>query len=286
MKVDSLKLEPQPECDLVKLPADFDHDTMLEQASRHASNYSVIFVRDGQVFGSGTLVKVEEGVHGILTAHHVALVAENKNDREFSLCIHGKVIHRLDVNTSQYHHLIVGDSRRHFDHSGPDLSLLMLTDRKLFATLDSVKSFYPLRKQCDVGLYPVEKLRHIPWVISGSPAEFSEELGMYRGERLTKHCDFHIPVHFRSLRQKAGFDYFRFEVHSGVHGYPKAYGGVSGGGVWMATIEQMTNGDIDFPPILQGVVFYESRPYEQHTRRLLIGHGPESIYARLSAALL
>jgi hypothetical protein len=284
MKVGNLELERQPERDLVKMPADFDYEPMLDKAQRHASNYSVILIRDGQVFGSGTLVTAK-GVHGILTAHHVALVPEKKGELGFSLCIRGDVIHRLDVNTAQFHHVILGDSRPHFEHSGPDLSFLMITDRNLYATLDSVKSFYPLIKHCDVAGYPNEKMRQIPWVVSGSPAEFSKELGVYKGEMLTKHCDFHLPVHFRSLRQKGGFDYFRFEVHSGVYGYPTKYGGVSGGGIWMATMQEMRNGDIDFPPMLQGVVFYQSQPYKGQTRRLLIGHGPDSIYSRLIQAL-
>ena len=66
MKVGIWEVEPQPERDLVKLPAGFDHEAALEKAFRHASNYTVIFVLDGKVFGSGTLVSVK-GVHGILT---------------------------------------------------------------------------------------------------------------------------------------------------------------------------------------------------------------------------
>ena|ERR1022692_885504 len=135
------------------------------------------------------------------------------------------------------------------------------------------------------GLNPPEKLRQMPWSISGSPAEFSQELGMYKGERLTKFSDFHVPAMFRSLKRKDGFDYFRFEVDSGINECPKHYGGVSGGGIWLPIIEEMKDHRIDYPPLLQGVVFYESRPYNNGAKRMLIGHGPDSIYNRLMQAL-
>jgi len=284
MKAGSWEVEPQAERDLVKLPEDFDYDVPLEKAFRHASNYAVALVLDGQVFGSGTLVSAK-GVHGILTAHHVMLVPERKGVEEFSLCIRNKTVHRVDVGKSQFHHVVLGDSRRQFEHSGPDLSFLMLTDENLLATLSSVKSFYPLIEHCDVSSYPGDKMRLLPWAVSGSPAEFSEDLGLHRGERLTKFCDFHLAAHFRSLRQKGDFDYFRFEVHSGVHGYPSKYGGVSGGGIWMPIMQEMRSREIDFVPVLQGVVFYQSRPYCGMTRRLLVGHGPRSIYEQLIRAL-
>jgi hypothetical protein len=73
----------------------------------------------------------------------------------------------------------------------------------------------------------------------------------------------------------------RLPSSTGVHGYPTKYGGVSGGGIWMPTMQEMRNGEIDFVPLLQGVVFYQSRPYWKLTRRLLVGHGPRSIYGRL-----
>jgi hypothetical protein len=284
MKVGDLELEPQPERDLVKLPPEFDFESAIEKASQHASNYSVALVLDGQVFGSGTLVSVN-GMHGILTAHHVMLVPERNGAKGFSLCIRTKTIHRVDVEASDYHHVVLGDSRHQFDHSGPDLSFLMLTNRTLVATLESVKSFYPLVKHCEVHEFPREKARQLPWLISGSPAEFSEPLGVYKGEMLTKFSDFHLVAHFHGLRQKGRFDYLRFETHSGVHGFPKEYGGLSGGGIWLLGMQQIGNGQLDFPPVLQGVVFYHSRPYWKRTRRLLIGHGPHSIYEELVRAL-
>lgn len=284
MKVANLELEPQPERDLVKLPPEFDFEPALDIAFRHASNYTVAFVMDGQVVGSGTLVSAK-GVHGILTAHHVMLVPEKTGAHEFSLCIRNNAIHRVDVKQSQYHHLVLGDSRRHFDHSGPNLSFLMITDKSLFSTLDSVKSFYPLVPRCDVHQFPAEKMRLLPWGVSGSPAEFSKEIGVYKGETLTKFTDFHLAAHFHQLRQKGPFDYFRFQVHSGVHGFPKKYGGVSGGGIWTMTMQRKRNGEIDFPPMLQGVVFYQSRPYWKQQRRLLVGHGPRSIYEFLLKSL-
>src|ERR1017187_935763 len=100
MKLGNWKVEPQIERDLVKLPDDFDYEAPLEKAFRHASNYTVAFILDGRVFGSGTLVSFKE-VHGILTAHHVMLVLEKRNAEEFSLCIKSTP-HRVNVRKGQF----------------------------------------------------------------------------------------------------------------------------------------------------------------------------------------
>jgi hypothetical protein len=110
-------------------------------------------------------------------------------------------------------------------------------------------------------------------------------LGIHKGEQLWKFSDFHMPVYFHSLKKRNGFDYFRFQVHSGVEDFPSKFGGVSGGGIWLPSMQEMKNGKIEYPPMLQGVIFYESRPYKNDTRRLLIGHGPDSIYNCVAQAL-
>src|SRR3954467_14826046 len=133
MKVANLELEPQPERDLFKMPQDFDFKVAFDKASRHAANYSVAFILDGDVFGSGTLVTVK-GMYGILTADHVMRVLQKKGRKEFGLCVYGKH-HRVEVSASQYHDFVVGDSRRQFDHVGPDLTFLMFTDKKIYSTL-------------------------------------------------------------------------------------------------------------------------------------------------------
>jgi len=38
-------------------------------------------------------------------------------------------------------------------------------------------------------------------------------------------------------------------------------------------------------PLLKGVIFYQSRPYSKNRKRIIIGHGPESIYKRLVEAI-
>jgi hypothetical protein len=278
MNVGTIEVEPQTEHELVNLPAGFDYRPTLDKAQRLASNYAIIFVINGKVFGSGMLITLK-GVHGILTAHHVAILPYGKEEGAFSLCI-CNAIHRVPVRTTaQLQHIVLGDSKKNrFEHTGPDLSFLMITDPELLSTLKARKSFYPLIKRADIAKYPEYQLRKLLWTISGSPKEFSQEHGMYKGEKLTKASDFHVSADFRSLKQKKGFDYFRFEVDSGINGCPKGYGGVSGGGIWLLTSKTMTNGQISYGPMLQGVVFYESRPYQNETKRILIGHGPDSIY--------
>jgi hypothetical protein len=284
MKVGTIEVEAQREYDLVKMPVEFDYVAMLDEAQRLASNYGIIFVIDGKVRGSGTLV-IAKGIHGILTAHHVAKLPFLKEGGEFSLCIRDDKIHRLDVRTCQFQHIVLGNSKKNrLAHTGPDLSFLMITDSTLQSTLNGIKSFYPLIRHTDISKYPEDKLRKMPWAISGSPEEFSQELGMYKGERLTKFSDFHVPAVFRSLKRKNGFDYLHFEVDSGINGCPKEYGGVSGGGIWLI-MQKGKNGQVVFFPQLQGVVFCESRPCKNETKRILIGHGPDSIYDGVIQAL-
>ncbi len=130
----------------------------------------------------------------------------------------------------------------------------------------------------DVSDYPHEKMRQIPWFISGCPGAFTQNLGTHKGEIVRKVEGCHFAAHFHSLRKEKGFDYFRFQLHSGVDDWPETYGGVSGEGIWMASAQPMANGELDFPATLQGMVFCESRPYKNDSRILLIGHGPHSIY--------
>ena len=61
---------------------------------------------------------------------------------------------------------------------------------------------------------------------------------------------------------------------------PKAYGGVSGGGVWRAVFyvnEDETEFGVEKPSrdiVLTGVAFWETPP----EARQIVGHGPKSVY--------
>lgn len=285
MKTETVEFGPTHRNQLVTIPGEFAYRGMVQKAQRLASNYGVIFVVDNRVLGSGTLIKTGN-ITGILTAHHVARVPYLKEGGEFSLCVCDGLVHRYDVKTSQFEHIVVGDHRKnHFEHSGPDLSFLMITDPEVSATLGAKKSFYPLVNHTDVSHCGAEHLRKMVWTVSGSPAEFCEGMGMYQGETLTKFSDFHASVDFLSLIRKKGFDYIRLETDAGVGDFPSDYGGMSGGAIWLPIKYETKNGDIEYPPILQGVVFYQSRPFTNGKKRLLIGHGPESIYDRLTEVL-
>jgi len=64
---------------------------------------------------------------------------------------------------------------------------------------------------------------------------------------------------------------------------PKAYGGVSGGGVWRAVFyvnEDETEFGVEKPSrdiVLTGVAFWETPP----EGRQIVGHGPKSVYYAL-----
>lgn len=280
MQEGEFEIDPKVKADVVRVPSNFNYSEAVDQAQTLVENYGVVFVAKGKIIGSGTLI-IAKGIKGILTAHHVAKVLYAKESTGFSLGIRFNMIHSLDVTVRQFDHIVVGDSDKNkFEHTGPDLSFLMITDDGLSARLGSIKSFFPLNAQIDISKYPPEQLREMPFFISGSPQEFSKDDGTYQGMKLTKFTHLQMQAFFKSIRKKNGFDYLRFEVASGDQDYPSHFGGVSGGGIWLA-VGQRRDGKAEFHPVLQGVIFYQSSPYKKNTRRLLIGHGPSSIYGSL-----
>jgi hypothetical protein len=267
---------------LIKAPPGFDFDHSLEEAQKLASNYAVAFVVDDKVIGSGTLVKVR-GMYGILTAHHVAIVPSKKKGERSNICFRENAAHELKVTTSQFHHFVVGSSRNHLEHTGPDLSFLMITDPKVYSSLSSIKSFFPLDEEWQTAAY-ADKFPQMQWSICGCPEELTDTSQTLRGRHLVRCCCIHAEARFLSLRTRKDFDYIRLEVHSGIHEFPEKYGGVSGGGIGLP-VGKMEKDKPTYLPLLKGVIFYQSRPYSKNRKRIIIGHGPESIYKRLVEAI-
>jgi hypothetical protein len=138
----------------------------------------------------------------------------------------------------------------------------------------------------DYSIYVRYDLAKMPWTVSGSPLEFSESVGTYAGEPLTKFSDYHASVDFLNFRNRKGFDYIRLRAEPYSENFPRSYGGVSGGGIWLSVVQHYDMLKVQPAygvPILMGVAFYETAP--TRGQRVIIGHGPRSIYENLPAVL-
>lgn len=261
-----------------EIPPNANLKAMFFEAQKVASNYIVLFIREKIVFGSGTLVTCGD-IHGILTADHVAAHPLTKKEHSFSICYREDFAHVLHVDASQFQNISFGDSTKNpSEDSGPDLSLMMITDDDVLVSLKSKKSFLPLGDE-----YITDHCQHlfkeIPWWVSGSPQE-STDITIHRGSPLTQAHYLHATAEFISLETAGDFDYLRMGFACGIDGYPKDCGGMSGGGIWMLGKQATPEGAHDIP-ILQGVLFHQSAPLDDGAKRILKGHGPRSVHNRL-----
>jgi len=250
----------------------------FDRATSVSSNYCVILnFPEANGIGSGTLVSVGRRF-GILTAHHVVKLLKH-TDGKFMICL-GDTPVSLTIQKSQYHHVIVGEHDSKFDHLGPDLSFIQIVDPALLSGLKGKKSFHPLEENV-LSPYDEEHLKQMVWIASGAPHELTEK-SVLRGRPLTAYALSHMAVQYHSTRQRKGFDYIRLKTTHGADGYPKEYGGVSGGGIWLLGLSEENK---EPQAILQGVVFYHYRPSTKSTESYLVAHGTNSIYKKLSETL-
>jgi hypothetical protein len=89
--------------------------------------------------------------------------------------------------------------------------------------------------------------------------------------------------------QDGVFDFIRLTVPSGDFGFPYRYDGMSGGGFWLFSMEIGVHGDAStvraLNPVLMGVEFSQLDRCIETKERVLMGHGPNSIYSELYRVL-
>jgi hypothetical protein len=268
-----------------KVFPDSEARAILGESAKLESTYSVIFVGNQKPWGSGTLVSVA-GLKGILTAHHVVRELYKLPDEEISLCYRNGAPHRPRFDRSLFPVVTIGDSSKNANaHTGPDMAFVILLDPQLMSALERIKSFYSVDNK-DYSICNQDGLTKMPWTLSGSPMKFSEPLGIHRGEPLTKFSDYHAEVDFLNFKNRKGFDYIRLKTEAPSEHFPETYGGVSGGGIWLTVVQHSKMPKVKETygvPVLLGVAFYETAP--KKGQRVIIGHGPRSIYERLCADL-
>lgn len=253
----------------------------IENASKVIKDYTAIFIfEDGQI-GSGTFVTAC-GFDGVLTAWHVA--EHLSRFQEFALCV-ADYPHGFWISSEIAEHVPVGViPKNSAPEDGPDLSFLIIRDADLLKKLRMEKSFYPLDSSRSPSFHPL--LNQRIWGIAGTFCESLKRIEEnYHGGPLSRLFNVvgagFFP--FETL-QRGDFDYLKLKVPSGEHHFPDNYNGMSGGGFWIMPMQIDPSGNIRHrSPVLAGVEFAQSG--WGNRERILTGHGPRSIYARLRQAL-
>jgi hypothetical protein len=254
----------------------------ISRAQEPLKKYMVGFVgSDFWPIGSGTLVKTC-GFEGILTAHHVT--AEILRRGVIGLCIVDQS-HLFCGPVSGLEDVPVGASPSNSPpEKGPDLSFLVIRDSLMMAILKEFKEFYSLCKQPQ--LHPILGNRHA-WSITGTISDLSVKTETDDGTRAKIRQFIGGGRYQHEIKRDGEFDYIHLIVPSGPDHFPKDYRGMSGGGFWLLPMEISGSKDPSTirhrPPILAGVEFAQL----EHNRgqRVLVGHGPHSIYCCLKASI-
>jgi hypothetical protein len=257
-----------------------EYNVHISRAQEPLKKYMVGFVgSDFWPIGSGTLVNTC-GFEGILTAHHVA--AEIFRQSAIGLCIVDKW-HQFCGPVSGLEHVPVGASpSKSPPETGPDLSFLLIRDSLIMAKLKELKEFYPLGGQPP--LHPILGNRHA-WSITGTISDLSIKTETDDGPRAKIRQFIGGGRYQHAIKWVGEFDYIHLTVPSGPDHFPNDYRGMSGGGFWLLPMEISASKEPSTmqhrPPILAGVEFAQL----EHNRgqRVLIGHGPHSIYRCLKS---
>lgn len=253
------------------------YDATIEIAA-----FSIGMFSGTRAIGSGTLV--HSGQHfGILTAHHVSDCW--KEDEPLFLNI-SQQDHSFVLQKNEIEHKIVGkwiEGKK----EGPDLALFKILCPNRLGIIKSKKTFYNL-DLCSVETVLEHPPENMMWWAAGVPQEFAVSSGSVECRDLTTlQILFHAELTFDSLITSGEFDYLKTSVHSGAHGFPERFNGMSGGGIWRSGLRLTDESDVNsityLKPVLAGVTQRQGDLIDG--RRGLIGHGPHSVYHRAKAIL-
>jgi len=253
--------------------------------SRHAAS---IHLKGGSVF-SGVYAKAC-GYEGILTAGHCALGFLRGDHVIFSI---SESWHEFSVTPSVLEHVLVGYDKTGRNPPEPDLSFVIIRDRKAIEIIKSQGfQFYDLdahivRAKETFENYGFPKFN---WCVSGTPGEKVEVPKRYadgmRGMVVTPINS--MQGNFSSHAFRGDFDYIELFFASGVAKFPDSYEGVSGGGIWYLCFVTKDGLAYDVEPVLAGISISQTKEpiLERDLRvRMITGHGWFSIYRKVRDAL-
>jgi hypothetical protein len=215
--------------------------------------------------GTATLVIVD-GSHYFLTAAHVW--KKLQEFKQIGVTLVANIDQCFMIQTQ--HLMATGPRRSSTEQSGPDMVFLKIPVAKL-GEIKARKSFYPLEpfvKKPQVDAVCVKFT-----ILLGAPGEAAFLTTPTK-------LDMTIQGIMANLRpnkfMKGRYDYIDSKEYFGAHGFPKSYGGFSGGGLWhvYVYIDPVT-GERKERRHLAGMAFYE---FPQKRRyRIIRCHGPRSI---------
>jgi hypothetical protein len=219
-----------------------------------------------ELAGTGTLL-TSAGRHFILTARHV-WDCKLKNADRVALTLKPGITHQFSIDRRDV--VPFGPpAPPEWNEWGPDVVLLTIRPDCLGAIL-AHKAFLNAGSEISIkaGVLTLQ-------VLMGTPLAL--------GKVLDGHADLQITGMFRSgpeTEHKRGeFDYHDFDIDLSFPG-PRAFGGVSGGGLWQVYLYwSPSTGEIDWKIKLHGVAFYELPIVDEH--RIIRCHGGQSINAAI-----
>jgi len=251
---------------------------LKDSLTREIADFTVTFVLDQRVAGSGTLLRAGNNF-GILTATHVAELFTGRNAKSVGLVI-SQHKHQFVLSPDYLIPIKIFDCTVISPDAGPDMTFLRIVKPDDEANIVRFKSAYRLEGR-SFGQFSGVPIGELPWWIAGAPAEMSAS----DGERGTSS---HVLTALQwvgeatmvSIDSLSDFDLVRLRISAGQHNFPLDYGGVSGGGIWVSAFAIDPEKGFETisydPPFLAGVAFYQSASSEGE--RIIVGHGPSSIY--------
>lgn len=166
--------------------------------------------------------------------------------------------------------IATGPQKAAAEDQGPDIVLLKIPVTKV-GEIRARKSFYLLERTTKVPKVNVVSIE-VP-IFMGAPGEAAT----WRTRRDLNMVLQGLMANPR-VREftKGGYDYVDSKEYFGAHGFPKSYGGFSGGGVWKVYVYlDPETGERRERNILAGVAFYEFPPKRRY--RVIRSHGLSSI---------
>ena len=223
----------------------------LLSVSGHGENETLHFR------GSGTLVRVTDQAY-ILTAYHVW--EEIKAAVGIGLTLNEEdVDHRFFMDVK----LVAAFGPQKLPDwdipRGPDMVLLRIPPQYL-SKLQEVKKFYSLT--ADVP--ELSKVNSLDvWILIGSPGE--------QGTMLPKHASLTINAIYAAIRSESTheeLDYFDLDMDTTFPGIPKKFNGMSGGGFWIVSLFESSEGGVQWEAQLVGMASWQLFPAPSGTAKV------------------
>jgi hypothetical protein len=215
--------------------------------------------------GTATLVTVD-GEHYFLTAQHVW--QKLRKFRHVGITLVPNIDQCFTIPTQVL--LATGPRKPSAQENGPDIVFLKIPAAKL-GEIKARKSFYPLEpvaKKLQLDVMAIEVR-----ILLGAPGETAT---------LTTPTNLDMTIqgimgdgHPKTFR-KGPYDYLDSKEFFGAHGFPKSYGGFSGGGLWQVYVYlDPKTGERTERSRLAGMAFYEFPAKRRY--RVIRCHGARSI---------